>query len=165
MHKKILVGIWRENVKTTNVARVWSPWHITTSSHCVCVLTWPQPSNHILPSGTQGNIRIAYAFGRSPHPHSSAMCSQASSLPPLSLSLPLRSDSKSLAHIAVHCNEMQTLNLSPPCETYSVPLLELSWAFQGLLKMQAAKLSSVLHAVSGMGFISSRWYLFHRHFL
>lgn len=99
-----------ENVKTQMQQRVRSPWHITMSSHGICVLTWPQPSNRILPSRTQGNIRIAYAFGRSPHPHSSAMCSQASSLPPAPPPSHFTLTPKTLAHIAVHCKEMQTLH-------------------------------------------------------
>lgn len=26
---------------------VWTQWHVSSSSHCICVLTWPQPSNRI----------------------------------------------------------------------------------------------------------------------
>lgn len=45
-------------------------------------VSWNGP-NRILSSVTKGNIKITYAFGRSPHPHSSAMCSRAfSRLPP-----------------------------------------------------------------------------------
>lgn len=65
---------------------------------------------------------------------------------PLSRSLPVRSDTKTLAYIAAHCKQMQTLTFfswTRGGETYSVPL-ELSWAFQALLNMLLVKLT-VMH--------------------
>lgn len=45
-------------------------------------VSWSGP-NRILSSVTKKNIKITYAFGRSPHPHSLTMCSRAfSRLPP-----------------------------------------------------------------------------------
>lgn len=129
--------------------REWTPWHIT-SSHSVCVLTWPQPSNRILPSRTQGNIRIAYAFGRSPHPHSSSMCSQVSSLPL----------SPSPSHFALTPKPWPTLLCTvKKCKTYFVsPGHRGKWNIQCATSW--AKLSppsSPQHA-SGMQFLS--WHSF-----
>lgn len=112
-HKKSPAG--NQNVNVQMQQRMWTPWPVIRCPHIASV-SWYGPNRltAFCLLAPRGNIRIAYAFGKSPHPHSSAMCSQAAPLPPPPSPLPLRSDTKTVAHFALHGKEKDlALFISP----------------------------------------------------
>lgn len=81
---------------THAAASVYSAYS-NVSSHYIHVLMWPRPSNRILSSGTQRDIRISYAFWQAFTP--TFLGYVLTSILSATTSLPIFSDTENLAHV------------------------------------------------------------------